>query len=54
MSYGNMAPYLRSRFGRQGQFATGSLLFDLERSTRKADAQPLAAHRPGGKTSSKP
>lgn len=39
MFYGNLAPYLRSRFGKQGQFATGSLVFDLERAAHRGDAE---------------
>lgn len=36
MSLGKLAPYRRRKFGRDGDFATGSLLFDLHRKERKA------------------
>ena len=35
MSHGNVAPWRRRFFGRDGRFATGSLLFDLHRQLRK-------------------
>lgn len=36
MSLGKLAPYRRRTFGSDGDFATGSLLFDLHRKMRKA------------------
>lgn len=35
MSQGTIAPYRRRFFGRDGKFATGSLLFDLHRHMRR-------------------
>lgn len=31
MSYGKLAPWLRRFFGRDGRFATGSMVFDADR-----------------------
>lgn len=35
MSYGKLAPYRRSFFGRDPRFVTGSLLLDLHRAARR-------------------
>ena len=46
MSYGKLAPYRRRKFGREGDFATGSLLFDLQRKLHKAiGREPTEPHK---------
>ncbi len=44
MTHGNLAPYRRRFFGREGEFTTGSLVFDLERhrlrTSRQDGSQP--------------
>ncbi|MEJ5978337.1 hypothetical protein WG901_16915 [Novosphingobium sp. PS1R-30] len=46
MSFGKLAPYRRRTFGREGEFATGSLLFDLHRKMRKAmGLEPTEPHK---------
>lgn len=35
MSHGTLAAYRRPFFGRDGRFATGSLIFDLHRHLRR-------------------
>jgi hypothetical protein len=45
MSYGNIIPYLRRKFGREGRFGTGSLLFDLHRQMHRKGEDQAEAHK---------
>ena len=45
MSYGKIIPWMRRKFGREGRFGTGSLLFDLHRRTNGGDHEPAEPHK---------